>query len=264
MFALRAHLLDAFGDIPALTKILEFLGHNSHFACRFCKISGIQGCTAKGTHLYFPLSRPDTPPFKPLDLPLRTHAETLKQGYDVLRAPNDHARSTMATGYGVKGVSSLARLPSVEVPWSFPTDVMHMVWINLIPQLADLWTGKFHDLDDGKEDYMLHPTIWEALGNVCEESGATIPSSFGCRVPNLSKRSHFIAESWSIWATQLAPNLLRRRFLNSKYYVHFVQLINIRRKECIDYSMLRSDLPRIREGFARWVSDYEKYVNTST
>ncbi|KAF8596715.1 hypothetical protein BDV93DRAFT_480008, partial [Ceratobasidium sp. AG-I] len=134
---------------------------------------------------------------------------------------------------------------------------MHMVWINLIPQLASLWTGTFKGLDDGTESYQLHPDLWETLGDICDGSGATIPSAFGCRVPHLSKRSQFIAESWCLWATQLAPNLLRRRFLKPTYYVHFVQLIKLM-KECMEYSMSRDDLPRIRKGFADWVQEYER------
>lgn len=260
IFALRGHLLTGFGDIPALSKIIEFLGHNALYPCRFCLILAIQGRTSGGgTHLYCPLHRGKDTPIDPLNLPLRTHQETLRQGAEVLQAPNENARANVAKKYGVKGVSLFARLPSIDLPRSFPAEVMHMVWINLIPQLADLWTGAFNGLDGGSETYIIHPQLWEALGDICDSSGATIPSAFGCRVPHLSKRSQFIAASWCIWATQLAPNLLRQRFLNSTYYVHFVQLVNLM-KECMDYSMLREDLPRIREGFAEWVKEYERYA----
>jgi hypothetical protein len=132
-----------------------------------------------------------------------------------------------------------------------------MVWINLIPQLVDLWTGKFNDMDDGNEDYLINASVWSALGDMCGESGTTIPSSFGCRVPNLSKRANFIAESWSLWATHLAPNLLRKRFKKAKYYEHFITLIKLM-KMCTDYSLDRAELPSIREGFAKWVIDYEE------
>jgi hypothetical protein len=56
IFSLHAHLITGFSDIPALTKILEFLGHNAWFPCRFCLITAIQGRTAKdAVHLYCPL-----------------------------------------------------------------------------------------------------------------------------------------------------------------------------------------------------------------
>lgn len=179
----------------------------------------------------------------------------------MLNEPTENARGKLASKSGVKGVSLLAQLPSIRIPISFPAEVMHMVWINLIPQLADLWLGKFNQLDDGKESYQIDIKLWNSIGDVCEASGATIPASFGCRVPHLNKRSHFIAESWSLWATQLAPYLLRPRgedpFFKPRYYIHFIQLVKLM-KECMDYSMKRANLPRIRQGFANWVKDYEK------
>lgn len=207
LFSLRAHLLARFGDIPALSKILEFVEHNGHYPCRFCLILVIQGATVKGgIHLYCPLDCSHGPSVDPFNLPLCTHLELLQAGLDVLRALTAHARSQLATKTGVKGVSVLARVPSVFIPHSFPVDIMHMVWINPFPQLTLLWTGKFHKLDQGRERYNIDPTVWEALGRVTEASGSTIPSSFGCQVPNLkSQMSHFTAEAWSVWATQLAP-----------------------------------------------------------
>ena len=259
LFALRGYLVTAFGDIPAVSKLLEFVGHNGRYPCRFCMILAIQAPTAGGgSHLYCPLHRSEGLSFDPLNLPIRTHAETLRQGYEVLQAPNDTARSNLATDCGVKGVSLLARLSSMSIPASFPVEIMHMVWINLIPQLAELWTRQFNGLDDGIESYAINSLLWNSIGTICDNSGATIPSAFGCRVPHFKKRFQFTAESWSLWATQLAPNLLRRRFTKAKYYVHFVQLINLM-KEVTDCSLNRSELPRLREGFARWVQDYEKY-----
>ncbi|KAG8684157.1 hypothetical protein FRC08_013841 [Ceratobasidium sp. 394] len=126
---------------------------------------------------------------------------------------------------------------------------MHMIWINLIPQLVDLWTGKFHGIVAGKESYHITSALWTTIGNICEESGKTIPSSFGCRVPHLDKRSHFTAESWCLWATLLAPYVLQRRFLNSKYYTHFVRLIKLVKK-CLSMRISQAELLEIQQGLA--------------
>lgn len=75
VFLLCAHLLSIFGDIPAVTKFLEFIGHNGRLPCRFCQIIAVQG---SGTHLYCPLHRTDGPLYDPLDLPLRAHDSTLR------------------------------------------------------------------------------------------------------------------------------------------------------------------------------------------
>jgi hypothetical protein len=221
-------------------------------------IEAIRGLTANGgTHLYCPLHRPGGASIDPLRLRLRTHNNTVRAGLKVLKATTESARTKLATDSGVKGVSLLARLPSISLPASFPIDIMHLVWINLIPQLVKLWTGEFNGLDDGAESYMFHPTVWMSLGSTVAGSGATIPSSFGCRIPDVSKPSSHTAESWSLFATQLAPNLLRRRFRKPTYYTHFVCLIKLLNM-CTARTMLRSDIAKIRTGFAEWVKDFEK------
>lgn len=260
IFSLRAHLLSIFGDIPAVTKFLDFIGHNGRYPCRFCLILAIRGLTSGGgTHLYCPLHRAEGPSVDPLSLPIRTHQDCLRTGLDVLHAPSENARSNLATMYGIKGVSLLARLPSVSIPASFPIDIMHLVWINLIPQLIHLWTGDFNELGSGTEKYLFAPTVWMSLGKTVASSGSTIPSSFGCRVPDLAKPggNSITAEAWSVFATLLAPSLLRRRFRKSTYYTHFVQLIKLLNR-CTEYSMLRSDIARLREGFAEWILEYER------
>lgn len=132
-----------------------------------------------------------------------------------------------------------------------------MIWINLIPPLVNLWTNDFHGLDDGVESYLIDPALWKLLGDICEESADTIPSSFGCRVPNLTKCSNFMAKSWALWATLLAPHVLRHRFKKVKYYTHFVRLIKLV-KTCMEYSIPRTELPRLQEGFAEWVQEFEE------
>jgi hypothetical protein len=98
LFVLRAHLISIFGDIPAISKILEFLGHNARYPCQFCMILVIQGRTSKGgTHLYCPLHRANDNNYHAFKLPLRMHEETIRLGYYVLSAPNEHASSTRAT-----------------------------------------------------------------------------------------------------------------------------------------------------------------------
>lgn len=258
LFMLRAHLLAIFGDIPAVSKILDFIGHNGLLPCRFCLIPAIRGATQNGSHLYCPLHRSNVV-YTAHDLPLRNHLDCVTQGQEVLQAPSDAARQRLATKYGVKGVSVLARVPSVSIPKSFPIDFMHMVWLNIIPQLVDLWTNNFNGLDDEKEKYCVQPDVWNAISDSTASSGDTIPSQFGCRVPSFQKRSQFIAESWALWATELAPHLLRRRFRHDKYYVHFVALIKLLRT-CLSLDISRDEIKKLREGLIKWVQDYEKQV----
>jgi hypothetical protein len=62
---------------------------------------------------------------------------------------------------------------------------MHIIE-NVVPSLIKLWTGRYKGLDLGIGDYHIHDSVWKAIGEACAASGATIPSSFGCRVPNIA------------------------------------------------------------------------------
>ena len=65
------------------------------------------------------------------------------------------------------------------------------------------------------------------------------------------------AETWSIWILYLGPILLRDRFSNPVYYEHFVELSRLVHL-CISYEMQRSDIILIRNGFIKWVQEYER------
>ncbi|KAH7335740.1 hypothetical protein B0J17DRAFT_729521 [Rhizoctonia solani] len=101
---------------------------------------------------------------------------------------------------------------------------MHMIFINLIPQMVDIWTGNFNGMDQGSESYSIDIALFKILGEIIESSGSTMPTSYGCRVPNISLPHHgnATAEAWSI--------LRISRTMSS-----------------------------IREGFIKWVQDYEQY-----
>ncbi|CAE6477612.1 unnamed protein product [Rhizoctonia solani] len=60
-----------------------------------------------------------------------------------------------------------------------------------------------------------------------------------------------------MWAMSHAPQLLRRRFKKSEYYIHFVRLVKLL-NEVMDIEIQRSELPRIREEIAEWVQDFER------
>ncbi|QRW21895.1 Transposase family tnp2 [Rhizoctonia solani] len=258
LFSLRAHLLTIFGDIPALTKILELIGHNGCLPCRFCFMPTVLGPTSGGgSHRYCPLHQPNGFRMDPLDLPLREHNDSICTGLKVLNAKNEAERKRLATESGIKGVTLFARVPSVSIPRSFPVDLMHLIWQNLIPQLIDLWTGDFNDLDSGLEDYQFKQDVWNAVCEACIPSRRTMPTALGCPVPDPRKRSQFIAETWNGLTTQMAPSLLRERFSDQRYYQHFVRLVKLL-SLVVSFDLSRDDIPEIRQGFAEWVEEYEQ------
>ena len=65
------------------------------------------------------------------------------------------------------------------------------------------------------------------------------------------------ADSWSFWAQYIGPVLLRNCFQNDRYYKHFMDLIRLI-KLCLNYDMESTDVKEIRDGFAKWVVEYEE------
>jgi hypothetical protein len=152
----------------------------------------------------------------------------MEQAAKVLDTPSDTASNALAKEYGIKGLPFMSLLGSIDLPRSFPYDFMHLIFENLIPNLIRHYTGDYKGLDCGVEDYLLPKSVWEAICEAGAASGATIPSCFGARIPNLeSERSNMTAETWSFWAMYLGSALLKGRFSKAKYYKHFVKLAGL-------------------------------------
>ncbi|KAF8752888.1 Transposase family tnp2 [Rhizoctonia solani] len=203
-FVLRAYLIAAFGDMPAVAKMMEMKGPNGKLPCR--------------------------------------------------------AWSAVLTNRH-QWTCPLARVPGLSFPVSFPHDFMHLIFENIIPTLFDLWTrsGNFEAFGSGTEEYLLHPDVWTTIAEACPLAGNNIPYTFGCRVPDpKKKRAELTAEARLLLATMLGPVLLRGRFVHQKYYRHFIELVRLINM-CIDFEITPNDIVTIREGFAKWVKDYEKY-----
>jgi len=134
---------------------------------------------------------------------------------------------------------------------------MHLIWENLIPNLVLLWTSEFKGLDKGTEEYELAPKVWQAICAAGAAAGSTIPSTFGARTPSIAtNKSACSAEVWSFWTLYLGPILLRQRFHRQRYYNHFVKLVKLLHM-CLQFEITTDEVQTIREGFIKWVTDYE-------
>ena len=221
MFSLRAFLIHAFGDMPAISMVMRMKGHNGIIPCRMCLIKAIRIPGSKGSTHYVPLDRSQHPDvvkhspmeikkYDPANLPLRTHAEFMDHARQAQFAETAAEEERTAKSTGIKGIPLLSYLPSLFFPLSFPFDFMHLIFENLLKNLILLWTGKFKDLDQGSGDYILSPQVWEAIGEATAASGSTIPSVYGARPQNVAQdKSQINADSWSFWALYLAHVLLR-------------------------------------------------------
>jgi hypothetical protein len=162
---------------------------------------------------------------------------------DCRQTPLQHLRS-VASARPVLSVLPL-HLSSILPP--FP-------WILI---LHDLWTDRFKGLDSGAEDYVLASSVWSAIGRASEAAGSSIPAAMGPRPFNgATDLVRWTADSRSFWTLYLAPTLLERRFKKEKYYQHFIDLV-VLLNTCLKFDYTTHDVNAIRNGFVKWVDEYE-------
>ena len=70
--------------------------------------------------------------YDPADLPLHHHDKILDMGRQVQQALTNVEAERLAKEYGVKGVPILSFIQSVQLPWSFPYDFMHLIFENVM------------------------------------------------------------------------------------------------------------------------------------
>ena len=262
-FILRAFFITIFGDIPAVSMLLRVKGHNARVPCRLCTIQGIRIPDSSLTTYYVPHSRKNIdlkqPDIDPANLPLRTHLTFIAQANEVQSAKSNAESDRLATAYGINGVPLLSVLDSLSLPLSTGYEFMHLIFENLLPNLALFWSGNFKTLNQD-QPFVINKHVWDSIGALTAASKSTIPSCYGTAVPNIATdRSSFSAEAWSQWALFVSPIVLNHRFEHIKYYNHFcdlVRLINL----CLQYQLSGEELVEIRMGFIKWVKDYEKCV----
>jgi hypothetical protein len=267
VISLRAFLILVFGDIPAISMVTRMKGHGAVSPCRFCKIKGVRvPGQEQNKRYYVPLDRSTHPSvredpaeirvYNPHALPLRTHKEFMRQAQEVETSRPTQAKA-LAKSCGIKGVPLLSHLSLLTFPHSFPYEFMHLIWENLIPNLIDLWTDRFKGLDSGAKDYVLASSVWSAIGRASEAAGSSIPAAMGPRPFNVATDLvRWTADSRSFWTLYLAPTLLERRFKKEKYYQHFIDLV-VLLNTCLKFDYTTHDVNTIRNGFVKWVDEYE-------
>ena len=187
-------------------------GHNGLHPCQFCEILGV--CPEGRKVYYIPLYCPEGS-IDPANLLMHSHDKFIQQAISVLETDTSNAAECLAKESGIKGVPLLSSLNTLNFPFSFPLDFMHLIFKNLIPNLVKHYTRTFKDLGSGIKDYELPKEVWSKICEARSASGNTIPSSFGLQMPNIeTEHLSMTAEAWGFWSMYLAPIFLQNHFSN--------------------------------------------------
>ena len=193
------------------------------------------------------------------DLLLRKHEDWAKVTSDIAHVKTKKKKNEIAMSRGIKGMPSIGRVGSIDYARGVPWDFMHLLFQNVVKNLINLWMGKFKNLDNGKEDYIIPDNIWQEIGKETTSAIKTIPAAFVRSLGNIwEEQGTFTAEGWAFWFMYLAPILLKGR-LCQKFYNHFLQLVNIL-KTCIKYTLSHIEIDVMERQIISWVETYEWYV----
>lgn len=187
------------------------------------------------------------------NLPCHTHYQFIRQAREVAAASSAAEKERLGQKHGIKGLSILEKLPTIDFPLSFPVDAMHNLFENILKLQVNLLSGAVKDLAD--EDFVLTTRQWAAVGEATAAAGATIPSSFAARPPDFVKnRQACTADTWSFWLQYIAPVLLDG-LLESRFYKHFMRFSSLVR-ECLAYEMPRERLAGLKTDWIKWGVDF--------
>lgn len=270
IFLLHAYHLFQEGDILALEKFIGLKGHSSQCPCRSCLIHGRRMAEGMNKVYYVPLTHPTVDDNTPVrkwhipDIPRRTHASILHGLCRISEAVTQKSRKQLEKHYGLKHEPALTRVNSLDYGRSCPWEWLHLFAENLIPNLLDIWMGKFKGTDEGTGDYEISQAIWQEIGQETVCAVKTIPSAFVRSMGNiLTERATYTAESYAFWFMYLAPHLLAGRFDNVEYYQHAMDLVDIM-KITLQYAITLEEIDSLEKKCWKWVEDYERYIFFTT
>lgn len=262
-FNLHAYQITEEGDIIAIEKFLGLKGHSSLCPCRSCKMRGCRMATGSNKVYYIPLAQPVNnegriDSWDPATLPLRIHKEFEAAMQQIEAATTKKYQRELEQYHGIKQRPALRRVNALDYARSCPWEWLHLFAENLVPNMLDIWTGRFKGQDEGSGEYLIDAESWSQIGQETEEAVKDIPSSFVRALGNIAMdRAGYTAESYAFWFMYLAPHLLLGRFRNMQYYDHAMGLVDIM-KTTLQFSLTTEEVDVLEVKCRNWALKYEE------
>lgn len=220
------------------------------------------------------------------NLPLRDHKGTARIAREIEHAEDEADAKSLVDQYGINGrvrhfeiITSpvathsdraLPRLQacffdidSIQCPWSFPLDLMHVLYENIMPQLMALWQGTYkvsQTLQDAKAKhkapFALSPNTWRSIRKEVKLSNHTTPSQIAPHVGDILTKTHWTADTQSYFLMFLGPIVMRNR-LPPEYYKHFILLSEIAKRLTMQ-EIAYAQFATLRKDILSWVKGFER------
>lgn len=197
-FVLQAHLMVVTGDMPAISKMMAMKGSNGVSPCRFCSIHGQYSPSSR--HWYYPRAGQTL-----------QYRQNLRREILMVAAANDERIRKL---HGISGLSFLMSVKSLNFPYSFGLDIMHL-YSNVAKAMWNTWTGELLPepvYENSADSYVLTKVQQAEIGKEMVEAAHHVPV-FVTRTPrDISKyKNSFKAVDWFEWITVYSSPLLHDR-----------------------------------------------------
>lgn len=218
-------------DSVARCKLLNFKQFNGKFGCTYCKHPGV--------------------------LVKVGHSKQLRYVSDIVGEIRDpkitfkemkEAETTRKTVFGVKGISILVAIPSFNVIFGCPVDVMHGVFLGVAKTLSELWLDS---RNHSKAFYIGNKSA--VLDDILENFH---PYSETPRYPRqITQRSQWKANEWLNWMCYYSsPSLIN--ILPKRFFDHF-QLIVSAITRLLRNDISNATLEECEDDLKAFVSHYQ-------
>ncbi|KAJ9094083.1 hypothetical protein QFC21_006184 [Naganishia friedmannii] len=138
-------------------------------------------------------------------LPLRTHRQIIKDVTAIRACTSVGSKEAMQVEKGINNQSVFSIIGSINFPWSFTADIMHIIYENIMKEMLGIWEGKYKaDMITGNmkgrlgavvgENYVISPEHWKAIDREVAASNSTVPAALSRRMGSISKRGYWTAE----------------------------------------------------------------------
>lgn len=192
------------------------------------------------------------------NLPMRRHKEHMLDAIEVAIKGN----STITEETGIKALSILMRLPSIELPISTPVGIMHALYKELEPLMWSIWTGtgmlpkyKGAPAQAEPQPWTISRSNLVAIRRNLTASNSTFPSVFGRPLRNIVKyHGLYKASDRMTWMMILSPVLLAGR-LPDAYYLQWARFIQAVYK--LTRPFRKDELPYIKAELVVFVRHFE-------
>ncbi|KAA8914894.1 hypothetical protein FN846DRAFT_770669 [Sphaerosporella brunnea] len=231
-FSMRAYITIVGADMIGRAKLMHTMGNRCYSYCEYCSARGIWNGS-----IYCPFTPPADAPdeaknrpgseypwatLNPTQLPLRKD--------NLFRATARHIAKDMCDScqkkHGIRGPTILQQLRSLDFPRSFPPDLMHLMYENVVPALFRHFRGVFFSSNVKRRSTVSGKNDWTVVGNAFEDSAGFYPFAFGDPLRNFTRHCHELkAAEWAIVTKQAAPIFLKT-LLPEEDYNGFLYLVD--------------------------------------